>query len=1018
MGGLARLAVPLFAVLLTVVPSAVGGEGGGSAPTSDPPPPGPTVTVFPPVPTVTVSPPVRTVTISFPTVTISPPVRTVTVSFPPVTVFPPVRTVTVSFPPVTVFPPVRTVTVSFPPVTVFPPVRTVTASYLTVTVFPPVRTVTASFPTVTVSPPVRTVTVSYLTVTVSPLFPPATASFPTVTVFPPVRTVTVSYLTVTVFPSVRTVTTAMTMTVKPAPPRVTLPALPPASTVNYETAEYRRNYGLFRINAVAAYRHGYFGQGVTVGIVDSGILTSHSDLAPNIVPGARTQGGRLFTTGISDSTGHGTQVAGVVGAVFGGPGSGGGVHGVAPSVKLMPLQWETLDKGFFAGNHYQLLFDYALSASVQIINNSWGGLFRSAPVTFNGTNYAFVDLPFFTEFHRVWGEPADVKAVADKVDGRDVVLVWSAGNTSWNEKNLDRKSVTFCKKSKRTRQGIIYCPRRNQVLAATQREALAGLTVRPLGGLGPTMVLATMNLPNNSVGEGLMAGPLYDRRLLGRMVAVVATDKKNKIADFSNGCGDAMYWCMAAPGVRIGTTGQLHRFGFHLDTWVRASGTSFSAPHVSGALAVLRSRLSSMPMSVVLAVLFHTAKDLGDPGVDPLYGHGLVDLGAAVSLQGVMRLAVPGASVAGSFSRTAGLAGSRMSLPFALRGAGKGLDGVSVAVNYFGDYHYDMPLSELLSFSSLSSLRGLPRLGRAAGDLYGQGTDARTGDLYFALDGEGRFSSVGWRKGFGGVEFDWCGADCRRSVWEDYDFEGRVAPFFSEAEQGVSAFWRLGEAWELFYSLGLDGDAAEEYRQYGLRWRGGLGEGLRLGADWSRIDEGEGRFLGGRFSGAFAVDGGRTQQGELRAEGRLSRHWLLGGGYLGGWSEVRAAVGSGLRGSSGVRFSGWRLGLRGEDLLRGDDRLLLGVTRHPRVRSGALRLRTGRTGGSAFDEDLHLYLGKGVRWEERDWSLAASPVTTWRLGYLYPFGVSHRVGLGLEWRDSSVRTERETAFSMDWRFRF
>ena len=36
---------------------------------------------------------------------------------------------------------------------------------------------------------------------------------------------------------------------------------------------------------------------------------------------------------------------------------------------------------------------------------------------------------------------------------------------------------------------------------------------------------------------------------------------------------------------------------------------------------------------------------------------------------------------------------------------------MSVAVNYFGDYHYDMPLSELLSFSSLSSLRGLPRLG-------------------------------------------------------------------------------------------------------------------------------------------------------------------------------------------------------------------------------------------------------------------------------------------------------------------
>ena len=801
-----------------------------------------------------------------------------------------------------------------------------------------------------------------------------------------------------------------------------LPPLPPASTINYENVEYRQNYGLSRINAAAAYRHGYFGQGVTVGVVDTGILTSHYDLSANIVPGARSQGGTLFTTGISDTDGHGTQVAGIIGAVFDGTVNPGDVHGVAPSVKLMPLKWVISDQGF--DNHYELLFDYALSASVQIINNSWGSRFRSTSVTFNGIDYAFVDLPFFAEFYRVLDETAGVTAgvttIADKVDGRDVVLVWSAGNLYWNEKNMDRKSVSFCKRSARTRQGVVYCPRSERVLAATRREALAGLTVRYING-GPTMALATMNLPSNSVGDARRGGPLYDRRLLGKMVAVVATDRRDEIADFSNGCGDAMYWCMAAPGVSIysPSASQNPRVtSFVLPYHSAASGTSFAAPHVSGALAVLRSRLTSMPMSVVLAVLFHTAKDLGDPGVDPLYGHGLVDLGAAVSLQGTMQLVVPGVSVAGSFSRTAGLAGSRMSLPFALRGAGGGLDGVSVAVNYFGDYHYDMPLSELLSFSSLSSLRGLPSLGRAAGDLYGQGTDARTGDLYFALDGEGRFSSVGWRKGFGGVEFDWCGADCRRSVWEDYDFEGRVAPFFSEAEQGVSAFWRLGEAWELFYSLGLDGDAVEEYRQYGVRWRGGLGEGLRLGADWSRIEEGEGRFLGGRFSGAFAVDGGRTQQGELRAEGRLSRHWLLGGGYLGGWSEVRAAAGSGLRGSSGVRFSGWRLGLRGEDLLRGDDRLLLGVTRHPRVRSGALRLRTGRTGGSAFDEDLHLYLGKGVRWEERDWSLAGKPVTTWRLGYLYPFGVSHRVGLGLEWRDSSVRTERETAFSVDWRFRF
>ena len=538
-----------------------------------------------------------------------------------------------------------------------------------------------------------------------------------------------------------TVATTATVTVDLPPPWVVLPALPPPSTINYESVEYRRNYGLARINAAGAYRYGYFGQGVTVGVVDSGILTSHYDLSPNIVPGARTQAEGCLppVSAIRPGMGRRSPVSSARCSTV--PGPNGGVHGVAPSAKLMPLQWETLDRGFFNGDHYRQLFDYALNASVQIINNSWGSLFRSGPVTFDGTAYAFVDLPYFTEFYRARGErPYGVRDIANKVDGRDVVLVWSAGNIYWNEKNRDRKSVYFCKRSAVTRDGITYCPRNEWVAAATQMEAIASLTV---GG----MVLATMNLPHNSVGEGRKAGPLHDRRLLGKMVVAVATDDRDEIADFSNGCGDSMFWCMAAPGVSITTTGQS---SVSVGVLKQNSGTSFAAPHVSGALAVLRSRLTSMPMSVVLAVLFHTAKDLGDPGVDPLYGHGLVDLGAAVSLQGTMQLVVPGVSVAGSFSRTAGLAGSRMSLPFALRGAGGGLDGVSVAVNYFGDYHYDMPLSELLSFSSLSSLRGLPRLGRAAGDLYGQGTDARTGDLYFALDGEGRFLRWVGGRGSGG----------------------------------------------------------------------------------------------------------------------------------------------------------------------------------------------------------------------------------------------------------------------------
>ena len=40
---------------------------------------------------------------------------------------------------------------------------------------------------------------------------------------------------------------------------------------DFETAEYEGNWGLSNINAANAYKKGYSGAGVTIGIVDTGI---------------------------------------------------------------------------------------------------------------------------------------------------------------------------------------------------------------------------------------------------------------------------------------------------------------------------------------------------------------------------------------------------------------------------------------------------------------------------------------------------------------------------------------------------------------------------------------------------------------------------------------------------------------------------------------------------------------------------------------------------------------------------
>jgi hypothetical protein len=65
----------------------------------------------------------------------------------------------------------------------------------------------------------------------------------------------------------------------------------------------------------------------------------------------------------------------------------------------------------------------------------------------------------------------------------------------------------------------------------------------------------------------------------------------------------------------------------------RASGTSFAAPLVSGAIALMQGRwpwLASFPDEEV-SIILKSAKDLGAPGVDPVYGAGELDVAAAMS---------------------------------------------------------------------------------------------------------------------------------------------------------------------------------------------------------------------------------------------------------------------------------------------------------------------------------------------------------------------------------------------------
>ena len=101
---------------------------------------------------------------------------------------------------------------------------------------------------------------------------------------------------------------------------------------------------------------------------------------------------------------------------------------------------------------------------------------------------------------------------------------------------------------------------------------------------------------------------------------VGATDSDDVIADFSN---RGPFIDLVAPGVNIYTTMRNGKYG----GW---SGTSFSAPIVSGVAALILAVNPDLRPATVESILLDTAEDLGDDGKDSVYGAGRINARRAV----------------------------------------------------------------------------------------------------------------------------------------------------------------------------------------------------------------------------------------------------------------------------------------------------------------------------------------------------------------------------------------------------
>ena len=401
-----------------------------------------------------------------------------------------------------------------------------------------------------------------------------------------------------------------------------------------------------------------------------------------------------------------------------------------------------------------------------------------------------------------------------------------------------------------------------------------------------------------------------------------------QLEGYSNRAGTAMERYVVAPGANVTTRvdGTLSVFG----------GTSSAAPVVSALAATILSKWPQLTGQSVGDIILATAKDIGDPGVDAVFGHGLVDFQAALS---------PVNPTLSNGAVQTAVSASVMAVPPVLgtKSIQTALSNVTMLDEYGRDYS-----------GSIAGLVVQPQLARTR-RLYQRVTDVNAARSL-------RLGAVSVSLGYTSVQ-----AGPRASEVRNRATAGDFA--YAQGGWGARAAWNRGETLQsdvmglaamsdgvLAYApLAASAFSVDRYRSDGSRlsvtfsagdYDGASASAATLG--WSKgatdlrfsvIDE-RGTFLG------MATGEGGLRLGTGATTALFEAHRTFGNGF--GWSlefygsagvtRLKIARASLVTGATPI--VGSRLGVQaGRDMLGG--RIMVGVAQPLAIEAGAARLTYG-----------------------------------------------------------------------------